>query len=88
MQSYLSKFGYLVDSDPRSGTLRSKDDLEKAVRLLQRYAGLKETGQIDAATIKLMSKDRCGVPDFSKSDNARRRRRYTLQGSKWLKKVG
>lgn len=55
--------------------------------MLQRYAGLPETGQLDAETIKLMGQSRCGVADFGKTDNTRRKRRYTLQGTYWKKRV-
>ena len=55
--------------------------------MLQRYAGLRETGQFDAATIAMMGKSRCGVADFGKADNARRKKRFTLQGTYWKKKV-
>ena len=73
--------------DPRTGKLRSQQDLEKSVRMLQRYAGLPETGKLDAATIKRMEESRCGVSDFGKTDNTRRKKRYTLQGSRWKKQV-
>ena len=83
----MTKYGYLVPSDPRTGNLRPKQDLEKAVKMLQRFAGLPETGQLDEATLKQMSQSRCGVADFGKTDNMRRKKRYTLQGTYWKKKV-
>ncbi|XP_068684571.1 uncharacterized protein [Montipora foliosa] len=84
---WLTRYGYLVNDDPRTGNLRSQQDLEKSIKMLQRYAGLKETGQMDADTIKLMGKSRCGVSDFGRSDNnKRRKKRFTLQGSYWQKK--
>jgi len=61
--------------------------LEKAIKMLQRFAGLPETGQLDQATLDQMSKSRCGVADFGKTDNMRRKKRYTLQGTYWKKKV-
>lgn len=82
------QYGYINEPDPLSGRLRTKEELVSGIKLLQRYGGLKETGEFDNATLKLMAKDRCGVTDFSKSDSARRKRRYTLQGSKWRRKVG
>ena len=81
------KYGYLQDQDPRSGKLRTREELVAGIKLFQRYGGLKETGVVDAYTLALMGTDRCGVADFSKSDRARRKRRYTLQGSNWRKKV-
>ena len=57
--------------------------------MLQRYANLRETGQMDADTIALMGKSRCGVADYGNynSDNTRRKKRYTLQGTYWKKSV-
>lgn len=83
---WLTRYGYLVNSDPRTGNLRTQQDLEKSIKMLQRYAGIPETGQLDAATIKLMGTSRCGVADFGKADNTRRRKRYTLQGTYWKKR--
>lgn len=77
----------MVADDPRTGNLRSQQDLEKSIKMLQRYGGLPETGKLDAATIKLMGESRCGVSDFGKTDNTRRKKRYTLQGSRWKKHV-
>ena len=34
-----------------------------------------------------MSKSRCGVADFGKTDNMGRKKRYILQGTYWKKKV-
>lgn len=66
----------------------SQEDLAQSLRSLQRFAGLNETGVLDAATIKLMGQSRCGVPDVGGSaDKARRKRRYVLQGTRWKKKV-
>lgn len=85
---YLTKFGYLMNDDPRTGKLRTRQDLEKSIKMLQRYANLPETGRMDAATIALMGKSRCGVADYGNynSDNTRRKKRYTLQGTYWKKK--
>ena len=73
--------------DPRTGKLRSQQDLENSIKMLQRYGGLQETGKLDAATIKLMGESRCGVSDFGKADNTRRKKRCILQGSRWEKQV-
>lgn len=62
--------------------------MAQSLRSLQRFAGLNETGLLDAATIRLMAQPRCGMPDLSPADKARRRRRYVLQGTLWKKKVG
>ncbi|KAG7166174.1 Stromelysin-3-like [Homarus americanus] len=49
-------------------------------------AGLEETGELDEPTVNMMNVPRCGVKDggggSSKNDHSRRKR-YTLQGSRW-----
>lgn len=55
-------------------------DVEKAITNFQRFAGLKVTGQLDRATITLMKKPRCGMPD-DEAGEARLRRYAT--SSKW-----
>ncbi|EDO48606.1 predicted protein, partial [Nematostella vectensis] len=82
---FLTKYGYLVPKDPRQGHLRTREELTKAIRMLQRFAGLNETGVMDAATIAQMGKSRCGMPDFSPADKARRKKRYQLHGTFWKK---
>lgn len=78
-----------MNDDPRTWKLRTRQDLEKSIKMLQRYANLPETGRMDAATIALMGKSRCGVADYGNynSDNTRRKKRYTLQGTYWKKRV-
>ena len=83
----MSKYGYLASKDPRTGDLRSTPELVSAIRSFQRYAGLSETGKLDAATIAKMGEDRCGVADFGPGDSARRKRRYDLHGTRWEKTV-
>ena len=50
---------------------------------------VKLIGIVDEATQELMETPRCGMKDTSNNFiGAKRKRRYTLQGSKWQKKVG
>lgn len=88
VQSYLSQFGYLPASQPGVGNLRSDYQLKEAVKNLQRYANLPVTGVMDNATLSLMSKPRCGLPDTpspldGRRYRMRRRRRFILEGRKW-----
>ena len=80
IKDYLTTYGYLVNNDVRTGDIRTDKELVDGIKLFQRYGGLKETGVVDADTLALMGTDRCGVADFSKSDRARRKRRYTITG--------
>ena len=44
-------------------------------------------GKIDAATIKLMNTDRCGLGDPISMSKGKRKRRFNLQGSTWKKVI-
>uniref|UniRef100_A0A671YEG7 Matrix metallopeptidase 25b n=1 Tax=Sparus aurata TaxID=8175 RepID=A0A671YEG7_SPAAU len=90
VQDWLSRYGYLPPADPRTSKLQTKDGLEKAIRVMQRFGGVQETGVLDHETLKLMSTPRCSLPDIVGSEDMRRRRRrrrkrYALSGLKWHK---
>jgi len=82
---YLSRFGYYKTPDSRLGSLQIKDSITNSIKSLQRFAGLRETGQLDSETKALMKQDRCGLSDNGHNLNTRRKRRFTLQGSTWKK---
>ncbi|TKS89885.1 Matrix metalloproteinase-17 [Collichthys lucidus] len=87
---WLSRYGYLPPSDPRTSQLQTKDGIEKAIRVMQRFGGVQETGILDDETVKLMSKPRCSLPDIVGGEDMlkrrrRRRKRYALSGLKWHK---
>ncbi|XP_077358091.1 matrix metalloproteinase-25 [Festucalex cinctus] len=84
---WLSRYGYLPPPDPRTSKLQTKEGIEKAIRVMQRFGGVRETGVLDAETLKLMSTPRCSLPDIVGSEDMlkKRRRRYALSGLKWHK---
>lgn len=86
---WLSRYGYLPPADPRTSKLQSQEGIEKAIRVMQRFGGVRETGVLDEATLKLMATPRCSLPDIVGVEDMlrrrRRRRRYALTGLKWHK---
>ncbi|XP_050436523.1 matrix metalloproteinase-2-like [Adelges cooleyi] len=83
VQGYLTKFGYLPESDLETGNLRTEDQLRDALRTLQWFGNVPVTGQMDDATKELMQKPRCGIRDVIPSSQGRRSKRFALQGQKW-----
>lgn len=84
--NYLVKYGYIPPEDPKHAAYRTKEFYEEAVRNFQKMANIPITGVIDTATKEMMKRPRCGVrDDVGTSDNARRKKRYALHGSKWSK---
>lgn len=85
------EFGYLPKSDIETGNLRSQEQLQDAIKTLQRFGNIPATGIIDNATRELMARPRCGQPDnpnsadFSATNrlSGDRMKRYVIQGPKW-----
>ncbi|XP_029312805.1 matrix metalloproteinase-25 [Cottoperca gobio] len=88
---WLTRYGYLPPPDPRTSKLQTKEGIEKAIRVMQRFGGVQETGVLDSETLKLMSTPRCSLPDIVGNEDMlrmrrrRRRKRYALSGLKWHK---
>ncbi|XP_043951827.1 matrix metalloproteinase-17 isoform X1 [Gambusia affinis] len=84
---WLSRFGYLPPPDPVTGQLQTKEALTKAIKAMQKFGGLKETGVLDQATLGLMKTPRCSLPDVSDPNvTAGRRKRSLNTQNKWNKR--
>lgn len=60
------------------------NDVTTAIRKFQKFFGLSVTGKLDQATMKVMSKPRCGLPDVVSKDEGKRMKRFSTWG-KWRK---
>ena len=81
------KFGYLPRGDLETGALRSKEEIERAVKVFQRFARLNVTGELDGPTRHQMSKPRCGNADIITNDPfpLGRTKRFVIASSRWKK---
>uniref|UniRef100_A0A8C5WI92 Matrix metallopeptidase 25 n=1 Tax=Leptobrachium leishanense TaxID=445787 RepID=A0A8C5WI92_9ANUR len=82
---WLTRYGYLPPPDPFSAQQQTLEGFNSALRTMQRFAGLPETGVLDDKTYAMMTKPRCSLPDvlMSSSVPRHRRRRYAFSGSAW-----
>ncbi|XP_035807584.1 matrix metalloproteinase-17b isoform X2 [Amphiprion ocellaris] len=84
---WLMKYGYLPPSDPSTGQLQAWTAVTNAVRAMQKFAGLKDTGVVDEETMALMRSPRCSLPDQeepSRPEGRKLRRRRML--SMWTRR--
>ncbi|KAM9376177.1 matrix metalloproteinase-17b [Pholidichthys leucotaenia] len=91
---WLMKYGYLPPPDPSTGQLQAWTAVTNAVRAMQRFAGLKDTGVVDEETMALMNSPRCSLPDQEEllkpanqeERRMKRRRRRRRAVSMWTRK--
>ncbi|XP_050429596.1 matrix metalloproteinase-16-like isoform X2 [Adelges cooleyi] len=82
---FMQKYGYLDQNGPQA--LSTSDSLISALKLVQKFGGLEETGNINSDTLKLIKSKRCGVTDVSRSldHNYVRSKRFAASSSGWNK---
>ncbi|XP_022103715.1 matrix metalloproteinase-2-like [Acanthaster planci] len=56
------KYGYVAQGP--DGAPSNPADIPRALKTLQKFAGIEETGILDDATVELLGKERCGVEDI------------------------
>ena len=67
IQGYMSAYGYMrkMDDDDFNTDKISAKKMKKSIKMMQKFMGLKETGELDEMTMMMMEKPRCGVADMT-----------------------
>ncbi|XP_058812024.1 matrix metalloproteinase-2-like [Topomyia yanbarensis] len=87
MFDFMRRFGYLEKGPNQAEALYSEEAVVEAIKNIQHYGALPETGQLDQRTIQLMSSPRCGVVDLGHhQENSIRHRRYVIGSESWRKR--
>ena len=58
----------------------TEEQFHDKVAQFQRFQGLPVTGDMDEQSCAAMAQPRCGVPDVTSEDDARRKKRYAING--------
>ncbi|XP_054729218.1 matrix metalloproteinase-14-like [Anastrepha obliqua] len=62
--SFMRRFGYLEPNPSDSESLYHESAIVEAIKNVQKYGALNQTGKLDNETLELFTKPRCGVPDI------------------------
>ncbi|XP_060810775.1 matrix metalloproteinase-2-like [Amyelois transitella] len=77
--AFLKKYGYMddqLDVDYSGDATYTADSISEALRKMQAFAGLPQTGSLDSQTRKLFKRKRCGVKDIDNKSS--RNKRYVI----------
>lgn len=85
----MQTFGYLEKqstgtSGPEADALYKEDAIVEAIRKVQMYGALPETGVLDNKTLELFSAPRCGNSDTALEVG--RAKRYVVGSKNWAKR--
>lgn len=83
---FLRRFGYLETAPALSESLYSEDAVIEAIKNLQKFGGINQTGELSNETLGLLVAPRCGVPDVVQRSGSRRKR-YVIGGQGWKKRT-
>nr|CAD7573472.1 unnamed protein product [Timema californicum] len=82
---FMRKYGYLEQGTIDSEALYTQEAFQDAIKVLQKFGSLPETGIMDNTTLKLMSSQRCGNPDVIRHKEGRQKR-YIIGSEGWKKR--
>lgn len=85
---FMRRYGYLEPAPALSESLYSEEAVIDAIKDLQKFGGLNQTGELSNETLQLLVAPRCGVPDVVQRQESmsRRRKRYVIGGVAWRKR--
>ncbi|XP_058059920.1 matrix metalloproteinase-2-like [Anopheles bellator] len=86
MLDFMRRFGYLEKGPTQAEALYSAEAIVDAIRHVQKFGNLPQTGVLDRRTLQLMSAPRCGVADVIQHDQSLRHRRYVIGSESWRKR--
>lgn len=85
---FMRRYGYLETAPALSESLYSEEAVIEAIKDLQKFGGLNQTGELSNDTLQLLVSPRCGVPDVTRSSSvSNRRKRYVVGGVGWRKQT-
>ncbi|GLG99055.1 Matrix metalloproteinase-2 [Gryllus bimaculatus] len=80
---FMKRFGYLDPGIPNSEALYREDAIIEAIKNMQKFGAIPQTGILDSNTLQLMKRKRCGVPDVIRR---KRIKRYIVGSEGWKKR--
>uniref|UniRef100_T1IJX9 Peptidase metallopeptidase domain-containing protein n=1 Tax=Strigamia maritima TaxID=126957 RepID=T1IJX9_STRMM len=83
---YMRRFGYLEGVGSDAENLYKEETIINAIKTMQKYGGIEQTGIVDNDTVALFSTPRCGVPDVNPRQ-IKRPKRYVIGSEGWKKRT-